>query len=118
MTTRRAGVVVIVLASTCLLGSCDCGGGGPSVQKDTTADGEDDTGTDTTADGSDVPEDMLDEDGAPAPGHTFTCESAGGGTLSSEHYKIELFAAPVRPVGTTSNENYTIELGPAGVRSP
>ena len=44
--------------------------------------------------------------------------TSGGGSVSSENYRLKLFIAPVRPVGTTSSPNYRVRLGPAGMKKP
>jgi hypothetical protein len=122
--------MAIVLAATSPVG-CDCGANDPSWQPtdaliDTVVDtgldvpaevedAPDDTGTDTV----DAPEDVVEEE-AVGPGGSlpFLVESAGGGTLTSEHFTMELFIAPARPVGDVSSESYGLKLGPGGTRSP
>ena len=67
---------------------------------------------DITGDGDVEEEDAAGEGGA----SRFFCETSGGGKISSEHYKLELFIAPVRPVGKLTSENYKLKLGPASFR--
>jgi len=125
MTRTRTCATVAILAIALLVASCDCGSHGPGTP---VPDGTDDGVPDMVVDGvtdvpgdplEDVPGDPLDEDAITPPGgRPFQTESAGGGLISSENYTIELFVAPVRPVGTISNDSYTIQLGPAGMRRP
>ncbi len=119
-----------------------CGGGGgfnpeldtntDGVDDDATSDvltdGEDDVPTDVPMDGiedvpgdtpTDTPTDVEDDDGG-GPGRTyipFEAETSGGAKISSTNYNLELFIAPVRPVGNVSSTNYNFKLGPAGIRS-
>jgi hypothetical protein len=129
MTRMRNGMTILILAIPWLAWSCDCGQHGPGTPvPDGTDDGVPDMAADGTPDGApdaagdpleDIVSDTVDEDALPPPGGgPFQTESAGGGLISSENYAIELFVAPVRPVGTVSNDNYTIQLGPAGMRRP
>lgn len=109
-----------------------CGGGGfNGGDTDTGTDADDeDTGGDVTTDGEDVPDDVPDDtiddtptdveedDGGGAGGGTpFTAETAGGSRLTSPNYRLELFVAPVRPVGKATSTNYEFKLGPGGIRS-
>jgi hypothetical protein len=120
---------IVILAIPWLVASCDCGQHGPGTPvPDGTEDGVPDMVADGVPDGApdapgdpleDIVSDPVDEDPVTPPGgRPFQTESAGGGTISSENYTIELFVAPVRPVGTISNDNHTILLGPAGMRRP
>jgi hypothetical protein len=125
---RRTRAWIAVLAIPWLAWSCDCGKHDPGTPlPDATEDGTPDMVADGAPDApdaiddplEDVVSDTVDEDVAlPPGGNPFQTESAGGGLISSENYTIELFVAPVRPVGTTSNDSYTIHLGPAGMRRP
>lgn len=64
-------------------------------------------------------EDMEEEEMiSPGEGQPYQCVTSGGALLESDNYKLEVFIAPVRPIGTTSSTNYKLKLGPAGVRSP
>ena len=115
---------------------CGCGEDGPTPLLDTSTDTEDDGGGDATTDGEDAPldsvpdgddviedtlddaEDMEEEDGAGTGGGTpFKAETSGGARLTSPNYELELFIAPVRPVGNPSSTNYNLKLGPGGIRS-
>lgn len=44
--------------------------------------------------------------------------TAGGGTLTSENYRLHLFVAPAKPVSSGASENFRIILGPASGLSP
>jgi hypothetical protein len=112
VTRRLWKAPLATVALVCLLAGCAKGNPGWQVG-DTDTDGAGDAIGDVPGDGIDV------GDGADAgvPPREFTCESAGGGRISTDNYTIELFNAPARPVGSTSNGNYTIKLGPAGARS-
>ena len=71
---------------------------------------------DTPTDG---PTDTVEDDGG-GPGRTyipFETETSGGAKISSTNYNLEVFIAPVRPVGSVSSTNYNLKLGPAGIRS-
>jgi hypothetical protein len=79
---------------------------------DVLEDGE----ADVPADGEDAPGDAGDD--GPTWGLTpFEVESAGGAKLDSTNFKLEVFVAPVRPVGDIWSTNYKFKLGPAGIRS-
>ena len=128
MKRMRMRMSLMIIAIPWLAWSCDCGKHDPGWPvPDGTEDGEPDMEADGAPDGPDAPADLPadiaidteDEDAAlPPGGNVFQTETAGGGLISSEHYSIELFVAPVRPAGTTSNDSYTIHLGPAGMRRP
>ncbi len=128
MTRERTCMSLAILAIPWLAWSCGCGSHDPGTPvPDGTEDGVPDMVADGAPDGPDAVDDpvedaatdTMDEDaGVPPAGNGFQTESAGGGLISSEHYTIELFVAPVRPTGTTSDDSYTIHLGPAGMRRP
>jgi hypothetical protein len=63
----------------------------------------------------DVEEEEAVHPGEPQP---YQCETAGGAVLTSDNYRLEVFVAPVRPIGNLSSTNYRLKLGPAGLRSP
>ena len=120
MKMMRIRMSIMILAIPWLTWSCakasNPGGSVPDGTGDALPDGAGDVPGDTPAD---IASDVLDEDGViPPRGSPFQAETAGGGVISTERYTIELFLAPVRPVGKTSNGNYTIELGPAGIGRP
>jgi hypothetical protein len=120
------------------------GGGGFTPDPDITTDGDDDATSDVITDGeddvptdvpmdvpmdgvedvpgdapTDTPTDVEDDDGG-GPGRTyipFEAETSGGARISSTNYNLEVFIAPVRPVGNVSSTNYNLKLGPAGIRS-
>ena len=56
-------------------------------------------------------------DGGVATASPFVSETAGGGRLTSETYRLELFVTPSRPVGAASTNSYRLTLGPGAVRA-
>jgi len=131
---------VLLLAVTAGIAAYACDGGGNGGQPDADVDvamdmAED--GGETPLD-SDVFPDPFDEDGpvadtadvpaedivaeeiiiTPGEGQPYQCETAGGALLESENYKLEVFIAPVRPVGSVSSPGYKLKLGPASTREP
>jgi hypothetical protein len=46
----------------------------------------------------------------------FLCLTAGGGSISSSNYDLEVFVAPMQPVGETSGQSYDTRLGPGAIR--
>jgi hypothetical protein len=44
--------------------------------------------------------------------------TSGGAVRSSVNYRLEIFIAPVSPVGTASSQTHTVKLGPATMRIP
>jgi hypothetical protein len=50
----------------------------------------------------------------PSPPSTISITS-GGGTLTSENYRLRIYLAPQSPVGSGESTNYKIHLGPAAV---
>ncbi|MFH1437005.1 MAG: hypothetical protein ABIJ56_14950 [Pseudomonadota bacterium] len=143
MKSKIPKVLSALLMILCFAAFWQCGGGGGGDDDaDVTTDGEDMDGVDGVTDADapgdptgedpaaevepdadqdaeeDAPGDTVEEDGVePAPVQPFLSETAGGASLSSANYKLELFVAPVRPVGSTSSASYNLKLGPAGVRS-
>lgn len=72
-------------------------------------------------DTSDVPvEDMVEEEIiiTPGEGQPYQCETAGGALLESDNYRLEVFIAPVRPIGNLESPSYKLKLGPASTREP
>lgn len=47
----------------------------------------------------------------------FKSLTSGGARISSDNYRMDLFIAPIHPVGTVSSTNYTIKYGPGAIRS-
>jgi hypothetical protein len=47
----------------------------------------------------------------------FSFFGAGGGFISTSNFQIELFVAPVMPVGDASSSNYQIVVGPGAART-
>jgi hypothetical protein len=116
-----------------------CGGGGgfnPELDTNTDGDsdaidvltdGEEDVPADTPMDTpmdvpgdtpGDTPTDVETDDGG-GPSRTyrpFQALTSGGDKASSTNYELELFIAPVMPVGSSSSTNYNLRIGPAGVR--
>ena len=137
-TARSLLTLFLLLGLTVVWG---CGGGGgfdPTLDTgtdggdddatgDVLTDGEDDVPTDVPTDvpmdGEDVPTDTptdVEDDDGGGPGRIyipFHAETSGGAKISSTNYELELFIAPVRPVGTVSSTNYNLKLGPGGIRS-
>ncbi len=42
-----------------------------------------------------------------------TTVTAGGGALSSQNYRLQIYAGPTTPVGSVTSANYRVQLGPA-----
>ena len=130
MMKTRKGTSLAMLALMAVLaaswGLAGCGGKShPDEDGDAGADGDGVTDGEGITDGQedihgegDVPVDGDVTEGEvtpPAPPQAFETESAGGAKISSEHYKLEIFVAPARPVGSGSSTNYKVKLGPGGV---
>jgi len=100
---------------------CSGAGGGPAFPDTTLDTVGDDTGADTVPDApADTPTDTdTDTDAGEGPDTVtpFIAGTSGGARLSSPGYSLELFIAPVGPVGGTSSTNFDLKLGPAGARS-
>jgi hypothetical protein len=126
--------VFLILSLIASSWSCGSSGGHEDLDADVETDGEEgdaaaDADTDPAdADGVEDPsdedaddmvgDDAPDEDAVgPGEGNPLVCETAGGAALASESYRLELFLAPVRPVGSVSSESYRLKLGPASTRS-
>jgi hypothetical protein len=121
MANRLVGVLIAVL-SIWFLGS-GCGGSSPAVQQDAavnqdTGGGQHDTApqTDAGGDGA-VQQDGGQEDGGVQTAQGFVSETAGGNRITSSNYRLELFVAPVRPVGAGQSSNYKLQLGPGALRN-
>jgi hypothetical protein len=136
----RALSRVILFAAASAAAFCGCDGGGNGGQPDADVD----VFFDPVEDGVEIPSDVdaaldpLDEDApltdtadvpaediaveeiiiTPGEGQPYQCETAGGALLESDNYKLEVFIAPVRPVGNLSSPNYKLKLGPASTREP
>ena len=83
---------------------------------DATGDDDDATGDDDDATGDD--DDATgDDDDSTAPPLPFTSNTAGGQTLTSPNYTLELYVAPVEPVGKRTSTNYELHLGPGAIRA-
>jgi len=129
----------LCLAAFFLVG-CDGGGGNGRQDADVPVDGVDDGGGDILPE-SDVIEDPAAEDVAaedpvdvpmeditetveeeviitPGEGQPYQCETAGGAFLESDNYQLEVFIAPVRPIGSVSSPSYQLKLGPGSTRTP
>ena len=75
------------------------------------------TDGDAGGDQEEIPEaDMEAESEESAPPLPFTVFTSGGGTVSSENYRLKLFVAPVQPTGSASGSQYKIKLGPGGLQ--
>jgi len=124
--------LIIVMSGFIAWWGCN-GGGSGGDDGDGVTDGIDQGDIFTDVDGitdpfqedmiGDIPdvtgEDMEEEEMiSPGEGQPYQCVTSGGALLESDNYKLEVFIAPVRPIGTTSSTNYKLKLGPAGVRSP
>ncbi len=48
---------------------------------------------------------------------SFQSLTSGGAFISSESYHLELFIAPLQPVGNRSSETHRIHYGPGAIRS-
>jgi hypothetical protein len=130
----------LCLAAAFFLFGCDGGGGNGRHDADVIVDGVDDGGAEipTEADGIEDPaaEDVAAEDSVDVPpedvtetveeeiiitpgeGQPYQCETAGGAFLESDNYRLEVFIAPVRPIGSVSSPNYQLKLGPGSTRTP
>jgi len=130
----------LCLAAASFLIACDGGGGSGRQDADVDVDGVDDGGAEILpeADGVEDPaaEDVAVEDPVDVPtedvaeaveeeiiitpgeGQPYQCETAGGAFLESDNYKLEVFIAPVRPIGNVSSPNYQLKLGPGSTRTP
>jgi hypothetical protein len=102
------------------LGVAACGGNTSAAGHDAapTDGGTDQLIGDALPDGA--PEDGAADggrDGPPGDGGLttppqFVGETAGGGRRTSAHYRLDVFVAPVRPVGERSSTSYQLKLGP------
>ena len=125
-----ASKLVYVSVTAVLLGFLitGCGGSATGGAKDG-APGADGVATDGGPDGGGdavspedgggdavAPEDGGGDGGAPQA-HEFLCETSGGSRASSASYRLELFFAPVPPVGGTTSANYRLQLGPGAARN-
>ena len=72
-------------------------------------------GHDLTASSETVPADSTLTSSSASSAVSVT---AGGGTLTSENYRLHLFVAPAKPVSSGTSENFRIILGPASGLSP
>jgi len=76
-----------------------------------------------TDDGDGGGDQGADQDGGITDGgdeeraRQFQSITSGGAHLSSGHYRLDLFIAPLHPVGSRSSPNYRINYGPGAVRS-
>jgi hypothetical protein len=133
-----AQVIVLAAFTGMVLIGCDGGGNGGH------ADADVDVIPDPVEDGVEIPQDLdvvpdpLDEDApvtdttdapsedvvveeiiiTPGEGQPYQCETAGGALLESDNYKLEVFIAPVRPIGNIESPGYKLKLGPASTREP
>ena len=131
---------VILLSSFAGLIFFGCDGGGNGGH----ADADVDVITELVEDGVEIPQDLdvvpdpFDEDApvtdttdvpsedvvveeiiiTPGEGQPYQCETAGGALLESDNYKLEVFIAPVRPIGNVESPSYKLKLGPASTREP
>jgi hypothetical protein len=122
--TRSAAVLAVaVLATT------GCGGGHGGVQQDGAVllDAGDAGGAGEAA-ATDGPGDALPDgggdggggdgggDGGTVTARRFLSETSGGARIESASYRLELFIAPVPPVGSAQSSSYKLQLGPGGLR--
>jgi len=56
-------------------------------------------------------------DGSVAAAQRFSSETSGGARIESASYRLELFIAPVAPVGATRSASYKLQLGPGALRN-
>lgn len=128
----------LCLAAASFLIGCDGGGGNGRQDADVVVDGVDDGGGEVPGDGIEDPaaEDVAVEDPVDVPtedvtetveeeiiitpgeGQPYQCETAGGAFLESDNYRLEVFIAPVRPIGSVSSPTYQLKLGPGSTRTP
>jgi hypothetical protein len=117
----------MLAAATSLLvaSACDCAGGPGYQPLDVAIDTGAEVETDVPLDGADVPDaapdgpiDSVGDEAPPPRAVPFQAVTSGGGRSVSEHYRLEVFIAPVPPVGSGSSEGYAADLGPGATRSP
>jgi hypothetical protein len=128
MKTVRALIVPAIALGCVIASGCGGGGGGradtdagdPPIDVPTEGEDAPDVPEDTEMDGD--AEDPIEEDAEDeevvthTTGTPFSVETAGGAKLTGTSYVLELFVAPVRPVGNVSSTSYDLQLGPAGLR--
>ena len=117
MNLRHSRALLTLFLTLGLATAWGCGGGGghnpdldaltdggdDDVIGDVLTDGDDDAPGDAPMDvPGDTPTDVEDDDGG-GPGRTyrpFEALTSGGAKASSTNYELELFIAPVMPVGS------------------
>lgn len=120
MITRILRFLFALILALGAAGIAGCGGGAPGGRDDgAVTDGEEDGGGDIVSDQDDGG--GGDQDGGVTDGggkaREFKSLTSGGARISSDHYRMDLFIAPIYPVGTASSASYSIKYGPGAIRS-
>jgi hypothetical protein len=56
-------------------------------------------------------------DGGTVTAQRFLSETSGGARIESSSYRLEVFIAPMRPIGSTQSASYKLHLGPGAARN-
>ena len=133
MNVRHARSLLTLFLVLGLATALGCGGGGgyqPNIDAltdggddgttgDVPTDGDDDAPADAPMDSpGDAPTDVGEDGGGDATRtyRPFHVTTAGGDRASSTNYEVELFIAPIMPVGSGASANYNVKIGPAEIR--
>ncbi|MBI5480592.1 MAG: hypothetical protein HY906_17170 [Deltaproteobacteria bacterium] len=122
-----------VLLAVVMLAATGCGGGHGGVQQDAAPLDAGDGGGGGEVAATDGPGDALPDgasdggggdggqdgggDGGTVSTQRFLSETSGGARIESASYRLEVFIAPVRPIGSTQSGSYKLQLGPGALRN-